>query len=71
MEDTKLQQLFHQYDVNSVEQGFNKLLTKFLPKDITYCRTIENQMRAHLPTVGLQLIGYRQVYKCCVCAYRN
>jgi hypothetical protein len=44
MEDTKLQQLSHQDDTNRVE-GFNKFLTKFLPKDRAYCQTIENQAR--------------------------
>jgi hypothetical protein len=34
MEESKLRQLFHSYDTNTVE-GFNKFLTKFLLKDRT------------------------------------
>jgi hypothetical protein len=59
MKDDKLRQLFHEYDTQKVE-GFNKLLTKFLPKDKTYCRTIENDARVHL-AVGP--VGYQQFYK--------
>ena len=61
MEDTKLRQLFHQWDTNAVE-GFNKFLTKFLPKDRTFCKTNENKRRALL-AAALQSIGYRQFYK--------
>jgi hypothetical protein len=61
MEDEKLKQLFHSYDTNLVE-GFNKFLTKFLPKDRTYSQTIENKART-MVAVGLQSIGYRQFYK--------
>jgi hypothetical protein len=61
IEETKLCQLYHQYDTNNVE-GFNKFLTKFLPKDKTYCQMIENKARSML-AVGLQSIGYRQLYK--------
>jgi hypothetical protein len=61
MEDDKLKQLFHTYDTNLVE-GFNKFLTKFLPKDRTYSQTIENKART-MVAVGLQSIGYRQFYK--------
>jgi hypothetical protein len=60
MQEDKLRQLFHQYDTNAVE-GFNKFLTKFLPKDRTYCQTIENKARAMLAG-GLQSIGYQQFY---------
>jgi hypothetical protein len=60
MEESKLRQLFHQYDTNNVER-FNKCLTKFLPKDRTYCQTIENKVRALL-AAGLQSIGYRKFY---------
>jgi hypothetical protein len=60
MDETKLRQLWHQYDTNNVE-AFNKFLTKFLPKDKTYCQTIENKTRSML-AVGLQSIGYRQFY---------
>jgi ribosomal protein L37AE/L43A len=60
MEDSKLRQLWHQYDTNNVE-AFNKFLTKFLPKDRTLCQTIENKARSYL-AVGLQSIGYRQFY---------
>jgi hypothetical protein len=61
MEEEKLSMLFHQYDTQKVE-GFNKLLTKFLPKDKTYCQTIENKARIHL-AVGLQSVGFQQFYK--------
>jgi hypothetical protein len=61
MADAKLRQLFHLYNTNSVE-GINKFLTEFFPKDRTYRQTIENQARVYL-AVGLQSIGYRQVYK--------
>jgi hypothetical protein len=61
MEETKLCQLYHQYNTNNVK-GFNKFLTKFLPKDKTYCQTIENRARSML-AMGLQSIGYRQFYQ--------
>jgi hypothetical protein len=57
----KLVQLFHGWDTNAVE-SFNKLLTKFLPKDRTYCKTIENKAIIHL-ALGLQSVGYEQFYK--------
>jgi hypothetical protein len=60
MKEEKLCQLYHQYDTNNVER-FNKFLTKFLPKDRTYCQTIENKARSML-AVGLQSIGYRKLY---------
>jgi uncharacterized membrane protein YheB (UPF0754 family) len=61
MEERKLRQLFHQYDTNNVE-GFNKVLTKFLPKDRAYCQTrIEIKVRALL-AAGLQSIGNRKFY---------
>jgi hypothetical protein len=60
MEEGKLRQLFHRYDTNTVE-GFNKFLTKLLPKDRTYCQTVENKARTMLAG-GLQSIGYRQFY---------
>ena len=60
MEESKLRQLWHQYDTNLVE-AFNKFLTKFLRKDKTYCQTIENKARC-MVAVGLQSIGYRQFY---------
>jgi hypothetical protein len=61
MEETKLRQLYYQYDTNNVE-GFNKFLTKFLPKDKTYCQTIENKARS-MVAIGLPSIGYRQLYQ--------
>jgi hypothetical protein len=42
-------------------EGFNKFLTIFLPKDRTYCQTVENKARTMLAG-GLQSIGYRQFY---------
>jgi hypothetical protein len=56
--DTKLRMSFHEHHTQRVE-GFNKLLTKFLPKDKTHCQTIENKARMHL-AVGLQSVGYQQ-----------
>jgi hypothetical protein len=47
--------------MNAVE-SLNKLLTKFLPKDRTYCNTIENKSRIHL-WLGLQTVGYKKFYK--------
>jgi hypothetical protein len=61
MEEDKLKQLFHMYDTQNVE-GFNKLITKFLPKDKTYCQTIENKVRVHL-AAGIQSVGYDNFYK--------
>jgi hypothetical protein len=61
MVDAKLQQLFHQYHTNNVE-GFNKYLTKFPPKDWTYCQTIENRARSML-AVCLQSVGHRKLYR--------
>jgi hypothetical protein len=61
MEETKLWQLFHQYDTNRVE-GFSKFLTKFLPKDRIYCQTTENKARTML-AAGPQSIGYQQFYE--------
>jgi hypothetical protein len=50
-EKDKLVQLFHEWDTNAVEPS-NKLLTKFLPKDRTYCNTnIRNKARSHLALV--------------------
>jgi hypothetical protein len=62
MDIDKLVQWFHGWDTNAVE-SFNKLLTKFLPKDRTYCDTIENKARIHV-ALGLQIsVGYKQFYK--------
>jgi hypothetical protein len=61
MEEDKLVQLFHAWDTNGVE-SFNKRLTKFLPKDRTYCFSIENKVRIHV-AVGLQSVGYRKFYE--------
>jgi hypothetical protein len=38
-----------------------KVSTIVLPKDRTYCQSIENKTRSLL-AVGLQPIGYRQLY---------
>jgi hypothetical protein len=59
MERDKLVQLFYGWDTNDVE-SFNKLLTKFLPKDRTYCKTIENKARIHL-VLGLQSVGDHRI----------
>jgi hypothetical protein len=59
MDKDKLVQLFHGWDTNTVK-SFNKLLTKFLPKDRTFCNTIENKARIHVAfgpaKCGLQTI---------------
>jgi hypothetical protein len=47
MKEDKLRQLFHSWDMNAIE-GFNKRITKFLPKDRTFCKTFENAIRIHL-----------------------
>jgi hypothetical protein len=66
MEETKLCQLLHQqYDMNTVE-GFNKYLTTILPKDRTYCQTIENKAPTML-AARLQSIGYRKFYERVFC----
>jgi hypothetical protein len=61
MDKDKLVQLFHGWDKDAVE-SFNKLLTRFLPKDRMYCNTIENKARIHV-ALGLQSVGYKQFYK--------
>jgi hypothetical protein len=61
LEKDKLVQLFHGWDMNAVE-SFNKLLTKFLPRDRTYCNTIENKSIIHL-ALALQSVGYKKFYK--------
>jgi hypothetical protein len=62
MEEDKLRQLFHSWDTNAVE-GFNKLITKFLPKARTFYKTLENAIRIHLACCLLS-IGYRETYRC-------
>ncbi len=61
MEEDKLHQLFHWWDTNAVK-GFNKLITKFLPKDRTFCKTNENLVRIHL-AMCLLSIGYEETYR--------
>jgi hypothetical protein len=62
MDKDKLVHLFHDgWDTMAVN-GFNKQLTKFLPKDRTYCNRTENNARIHL-ALGLQSVGYRKFYK--------
>ena len=60
MEEEKLKQLYHSWDTNGCE-GFNKLIPKFLPKDRTFCKTIENKVRIHLACCLLS-IGYEETY---------
>jgi hypothetical protein len=47
--------------MNAVE-GFDKLLTKFLPEDPTFYSTIENRVRTHL-VLGLKCVGYAKFYQ--------
>lgn len=61
MEEAKLKQLFHEYDTNSVED-FDCFLTKFLPKDKTYCQTKQNETCVYL-AVSLQFLGFKKFYK--------
>jgi hypothetical protein len=61
MDKDKLVQLFHGWDTNAVK-SFNKLLSKFVPKDRKYFNTIENKARIHVG-LGLQSVGYKQFYK--------
>jgi hypothetical protein len=61
MENDKLVQLFHGWDMNAVE-SFNKLLTKFLPKYRTYCNIIKNKARMHF-ALCLQSVGYQKFYE--------
>jgi hypothetical protein len=50
--------MFHKWDTNAFE-SFNKLLTKLLPKDRTYCSKIENKVIIRL-VLGLpQSVGYK------------
>ncbi len=51
-------ELHHPHDTKHAE-GFNKLITKFLPKNWTYCKTIENKVRIYL-TMCIQSVGYRR-----------
>jgi hypothetical protein len=60
MDDEKLKMLHHNWDTNCVE-GFNKLIIKFLPKDRTFSKTIENSVRIHLACCLLS-IGYKRFY---------
>jgi hypothetical protein len=61
MAEDQLRQLFHCWDTNAVE-GFNKLITKLLLKDRTFCKTIENFVRIHL-AMYLLSIGYEKTYE--------
>jgi hypothetical protein len=47
-------------NTNHVE-GFNGLIRKFLPKDRTYCKTIETMFRIYL-AMGIQSVGYHKFY---------
>jgi hypothetical protein len=63
MDKEKLVQLFYGWDTTDAFESFNKLLTKFLPKDSTYCNTIENKARIHVALGLQQNVGYKQFYK--------
>jgi hypothetical protein len=47
-------------------EGFNKLLTKFLPKDQTICYMIENKVRIHLELGRATKCGVSEVLPVCV-----
>lgn len=51
--------------MNAVE-GFNKLLTKFVPKDRTFCYMIENKVIIHLASGGATKCGVSEVPPVCV-----
>ena len=55
-----LEDVWHPFDTN-ITEGINKFLTKFLPKDRTYCKTIENSVRVHLAII-IDSIGYCRGY---------
>jgi hypothetical protein len=61
MQEDSLRDLHHPHNTNHVE-AFNKLITKFLPKDRTYCKTIENKARIHL-AMCIQSVRYRRFYR--------
>jgi hypothetical protein len=54
-------EMMHRWDTNIVE-GLNKCFTKFLPKDRTYARTIENKERLCL-VVAIDSQGYINTYQ--------
>jgi hypothetical protein len=60
MEEDHLRQVFPSWDSNTVE-GFNEFITKFLPKDQTFCKMIENSVQIHL-AMCLLSIGYEETY---------
>ena len=61
LEEENLWEIHHPYDTNIVE-GFNKFLTKFLPKDRTYALTTENKAQIYL-AILIDSVGYEQGYK--------
>jgi hypothetical protein len=52
--------MLHGWSTDIVE-GFNKLFTKFLPKDRTYGMLIENKVRIHL-AICIDSAGYVETY---------
>ena len=53
--------MLHEWDTNIVE-GMNKFFTNFLPKDRTYCMTIENKVRLYL-AISIDSVGYLETYR--------
>jgi hypothetical protein len=49
MKEDSLRKLHHPHDTNHME-AFNKLIIKFLPKDRSFCQTIENKVTTYLAT---------------------
>jgi hypothetical protein len=62
MQKDKLKQVFQPWDMNAWEGFFNQLITKFLPKDQTYCKIIENLVIIHLGLCTLS-IRYKNFHK--------
>lgn len=57
----KLQDVHHPYNTNICE-GFNKFLTKFIPKNRTMNGTLEYETRLNL-AVCINSIGYYETYE--------
>ena len=56
----KIKEIHHPWNSNIVE-GFNKFITKFIPKDKQFNQTIEYKSRIHL-AVCIDSIGYSSTY---------
>jgi hypothetical protein len=70
MEEASLREFHHPLDINHIE-AFNKLITKFLPKDWTYCKLIEKKVRIHLTMYIQPKCGIQTLLLAPVLMYRN